>query len=184
MDPGTDSGTDPDVALVPLDEAGLAELLEAAVAGAAPAEVMPAPDGAGWDERLRTGFLAFHRGRALAADPVERTWVVRSGGRAAGAVRVEPGADGDEVGIWLARGDRGRGTGTAALRLLRSEQSVAASGAPLVARTTASNHGARGLLRTLGAATAPGTEGTVTARLPTVDHDGGPAAGRRTGRGC
>jgi RimJ/RimL family protein N-acetyltransferase len=184
MAPHTAPHTGPDVVLVALDEAGLADLLEAAVAGAAPAEVMPAPEGADWDDRLRAGFLAFHRGRALAAEPVERTWVVRVGGRAAGAVRVEPGAGGHEVGIWLARDDRGRGTGTAALRLLRAEQSAVASGAPLVARTTASNHGARGLLRTLGAATAPGTEGTVTARLCTVDHDGGPAGGRRSCRGC
>ena len=158
-----------DVRIDPLDERGLAELLDAAVAGADPGEVMPAWPGAVWDDRLRSGFLAFHRRRSLGPDPVERTWVVRVDGRAAGAVRLEPGPDGTEFGIWLARGARGRGAGTAAVRLLTATAGPG-SGGPLVARTTASNVAAPGLLRALGARWAPGGEGAVALPTGTVDH--------------
>ena len=171
-----------DVRIDPLDERGLGDLLEAAVAGADPAEVLPATAGATWDDGLRARFLAFHRGRALAPDPVERTWVVRADGHAVGALRLEPGPGGDEVGIWLVRDARGRGLGSAAVRQLLGPAAaqqgaagavgaVGAAGAPLVARTTAANRAALGLLRALGAVTAPGTDGAVTARFPSDDHD-------------
>ncbi|WP_222131172.1 GNAT family N-acetyltransferase [Pseudonocardia sp. C8] len=159
-----------EVHLTPLDVAGLGELLEAAVAGADPAEVMPAPPGATWDGDRRAGFLAFHRERGLAPDPVERTWVIRVDGRAAGALRLEPGPAGAELGIWLGRTHRGRGVAVRAVRALLADRSVVAPGAPLVARTTAANTGALALLRALGAVTAPGTDGAVTARLRTDDH--------------
>ena len=165
-----------DVRIDPLDERGLGDLLEAAVAGADPAEVLPAAAGATWDDTLRARFLAFHRGRALAPDPVERTWVVRADGHAVGALRLEPGPDGDEVGIWLVRDARGRGLGSAAVRQLlgpaaAQRGAAGAAGTPLIARTTAANRAALGLLRALGAVTAPGTDGAVTARFPTDDHD-------------
>ncbi|SFO01053.1 Protein N-acetyltransferase, RimJ/RimL family [Pseudonocardia ammonioxydans] len=163
-----------DVRIDPLDERGLADLLDAAVAGADPAEVLPAAAGATWDDGLRARFLAFHRGRALAPDPVERTWVVRADGDAVGALRLEPGPDGDEVGIWLVRDARGRGLGAAAVRQLLGPGQLAgpvgAAGTPLVARTTTANRAALGLLRALGAVTAPGTDGAVTARFPSDDH--------------
>ncbi|MBP2371110.1 GNAT family N-acetyltransferase [Pseudonocardia parietis] len=174
-----------DVRIRPLDERGLADLLEAAVAGTAPAEVMPCPPGATWDDELRTGFLAFHRARALAADPVERTWVIRVDGCAAGALRLEPVGGASEIGIWLARGARGRGAGTAAVRLVLDDESVIAPGTPLVARTTAANTAALGLLGALGAAITPGTEGAVTAQVRTDDHGGRSLpVGHRTGPVC
>lgn len=164
-----------DVRIDPLDERGLADLLAAAVAGADPAEVLPAAADATWDDRMRDRFRAFHRGRALAADPVERTWVIRADGHAVGALRLEPGPDGDEVGIWLVRDARGRGLGAAAVRRLLGPGTLAgpvgAARTPLVARTTAADRAALGLLRALGAVTAPGTDGAVTARFPSDDHD-------------
>lgn len=192
-----------DVTLHPLDEPGLAALLAAAVEGAEPAEVMPAEPGASWDDARRTAFLAFHRARSLAADPVERTWVVRVAGVAAGAVRVEPppgrvahhvGPDapagqgtchstgGSEIGLWLGRGFRGRGLGRAAVSAVRD---VVAG--PLVARTTAGNAAALGLLRTLGAVPegdgprGDSPEGAVTARITDGRSWGRPGPGHRTG---
>ncbi|BBF99570.1 MULTISPECIES: GNAT family N-acetyltransferase [Pseudonocardia] len=159
-----------DVRIDPLDERGLAELLDAAVRGADPGEVMPAGPGAVWDAALRSGFLAFHRSRSLGPAPVERTWVIRVDGRAAGAVRLQPGPDDTELGIWLARGARGRGAGTAAVRQLLATAAGPGSGVPLVARTTASNVAALGLLRALGADPEPGGEGAVTLPTATVDH--------------
>lgn len=180
-----------DVTLHRLNEPGLAELLAAAVAGAEPAEVMAAPHGATWDDALRAGFVAFHRARSLGPDPVESTWVVRVDGVAAGAVRLEPArpgpaagargaavtGDGPEVGLWLGRGHRGHGVGRSAVLAAAAEAATAGWSGPLVARTTAGNAGALGLLRALGApATGPGDaagpdggtgpEGAVTARIP------------------
>ncbi|MGW3967283.1 GNAT family N-acetyltransferase [Amycolatopsis sp. NPDC005003] len=150
------------IVLTPLDEAALARLLEAAVAGADPLEVMPPVDGPpGWTPARRAAFLAFHRVRCLdPATAVERTWVVDADGEAAGAARLEPRGDAVEAGIWLARAARGRGIGREVTALLLAEaRKTGAAG--FVASTTAGNHGARALLSGLGADLA--TEGDEVA---------------------
>ncbi|WP_237774151.1 GNAT family N-acetyltransferase [Actinosynnema sp. ALI-1.44] len=141
------------VTLTPLDEAGLARLLDAAVADSDPLEVMPPVDGPdGWTSRRREAFLAFHRKRTLdPATAVERTWVIDVDGVAAGAARLERHGDDVEAGIWLGRTRRGRGIGKRVMDLLLD--AAKHSGAKrFVASTTTGNHGARGLLTGLGAA--------------------------------
>ncbi|NIB33179.1 GNAT family N-acetyltransferase [Pseudonocardia sp. MCCB 268] len=128
------------------------------------------------------GFLAFHHERGLAPDPVRRTWVIRVDGRAAGALRLEPGPAGAELRIWLGRTHRGRGVAASARSGLLADRSVVAPGAPpLVTRTTAASTGALALLRALGAVTAPGGQGRDSAALRTDDHRWGPAGGQRGG---
>jgi len=92
------------IVLTPLDEPALARLLEAAVSGADPLEVMPPVDGPpGWSPARRDAFLAFHRARCLdPAAAVERTWVIDAAGAAIGAARLEPHGDAVEAGLWLA----------------------------------------------------------------------------------
>ncbi|MBW0102220.1 GNAT family N-acetyltransferase [Pseudonocardia sp. KRD-291] len=108
----------------------------------------PLPGERGWTAAQRAEFRAFHRRRSLAtATPVERTFVVLADGRAAGAARLEPVADGVEIGIWLARPWRGRGVGGRVVHLLAAR----AGGRELVAETTSGNAAALRLLRTLGA---------------------------------
>jgi RimJ/RimL family protein N-acetyltransferase len=139
--------------LTPLDEPALARLLEAAVAGAGPLEVMPPVEGPpGWTALRRAAFLAFHRARSLnPATAVERTWVIDVDGTAAGAARLECHGDAVEAGIWLSRDARGRGIGRQVTALLLAE--ARSSGvARFVASTTADNGGAQALLAGLGAA--------------------------------
>ncbi|KDN21207.1 GNAT family N-acetyltransferase [Amycolatopsis rifamycinica] len=154
------------IRLTPLDETALARLLEAAVAGADPLDVMPpVDDPPGWTPARRAAFLAFHRARSLApATAVERTWVIDVDGVAAGAARLEPRGDAVEAGIWLSRDARGRGIGRQVTALLLAEARESGA-ARFVASTTAGNHGARALLSGLGADLV--TEGDeVAATLP------------------
>ncbi|MEU8634313.1 GNAT family N-acetyltransferase [Amycolatopsis sp. NPDC048633] len=152
--------------LTPLDEPALARLLDAAVAGADPLEVMPPVSGPpGWTSSRRDAFLAFHRGRTLdPATAVERTWVVDVDGTAVGAARLERHGDAVEAGIWLSREARGRGIGTRVTALLLAEAQRSGA-ARFIASTTPGNGGARALLGGIGAAlTAEGDE--VAAELP------------------
>ncbi|MEU0537900.1 GNAT family N-acetyltransferase [Amycolatopsis tolypomycina] len=163
------------ITLTPLDEAALARLLEAAVAGADPLEVMPPVDGPpGWTPTRREAFLAFHRARSLnPATAVERTWVIDADGTAVGAARLEPHGDAVEAGIWLSRDARGRGIGKQVTALLLAEARKSGA-ARFIASTTAGNHGARALLSGTGAAlTAEGDEVAAELRL-----GGAAAAGR------
>ncbi len=155
------------IALTPLDEPALARLLDAAVAGADPLEVMPPVSGPpGWTAARRSAFLAFHRRRSLnPATAVERTWVVDVAGTAAGAARLERHGDAVEAGIWLGRDTRGRGVGRAVTRLLLAEARTCGA-ARFVATTTAGNAGARALLGSLAAAlTTHGDEVHAELRL-------------------
>ncbi|WP_290049882.1 GNAT family N-acetyltransferase [Amycolatopsis solani] len=141
------------ITLTPLDEPALARLLEAAVAGADPLDVMPPVGGPpGWTATRRSAFLEFHRGRSLnAATAVERTWVVDADGTAVGAARLERHGDAVEAGIWLSRDARGRGIGREVTRLLLTE-ARASDATRFTASTTPGNTGARSLLAGLGAA--------------------------------
>ena len=152
------------VALRPLDEPLLERLLAAAVAESDPEEVMPPVDGPpGWTDTRRAAFVAFHRARALAADPVERTWAVLTDGEVAGAVRAEPvDAEGAvELGIWIGRRWRGQGVGRLAMRDLLDELDEDR----VVASTTADNAAAQRLLRGLGATLRPDGD-EVAAEFP------------------
>ncbi|WP_206787144.1 GNAT family N-acetyltransferase [Amycolatopsis sp. MtRt-6] len=166
------------IVLTPLDEAALARLREAAVAGADPLEVMPPVDGPpGWTPTRREAFLAFHRVRSLnPATAVERTWVIDADGTAVGAARLEPHGDAVEAGIWLARDARGRGIGKQVTALLLAEARESGA-ARFVASTTADNHGARALLAETGATLA--TEGDEVAAE--LRLGGAAAAGRARG---
>ncbi|WP_328443295.1 GNAT family N-acetyltransferase [Amycolatopsis sp. NBC_00438] len=152
--------------LTPLDEPALARLLEAAVSGADPLEVMPpVEDEPGWTPARRAAFLEFHRGRSLRAETaVERTWVIDVDGKAVGAARLEPRGDAVEAGIWLSRAARGRGIGKQVTAALLAEARGSGT-SRFIASTTAGNRGARALLSGIGAKLAQrGDE--VAAELP------------------
>ncbi|RBM19058.1 GNAT family N-acetyltransferase [Streptomyces sp. PT12] len=158
------------VRLVPLDEASLGRLLDAAVEGADPLDVMPPVAGApGWTRQRRAAFVEFHRSRGLAAEPVESTYAVMVGdGEVVGAARLEPVAGQPrtlEAGLWLARAHRGVGVGGAALRelaaLAREDGATA-----LVAETTSDNAPMRRILAAgLGATLTQRADGAVAAHL-------------------
>lgn len=154
------------ITLTPLDEPALARLLEAAVAGADPLDVMPpVADTPGWTAARRAAFLEFHRGRSLnPATAVERTWVVDVDGVAVGAARLERQGDAVEAGIWLSREVRGRGIGREVTRLLLDE-ARASDATRFIASTTPGNRGARSLLAGLGA-TLTTHDDEVHAQLP------------------
>ncbi|WP_245664037.1 GNAT family N-acetyltransferase [Nocardia arthritidis] len=130
------------VTLEPLDERCLTDLLHAAVADADPGEVMPVEEpGGGWDADRTAGFLAFHRGRALASPPIESTYGIRVDGEVVGAARLCPLPDvpgAAEAGVWIGRSRRGTGIGTAVLGGL-IERARAEGYAKLLVSTTADN---------------------------------------------
>ncbi|MBW1596285.1 GNAT family N-acetyltransferase [Streptomyces sp. JJ38] len=193
-----------DVILRRLDEALLPALLEAAVAGADPVEVMPpVPGPPGWTAERRAAFLGFHRSRSrgLAAAPVETTYAVLVGGRVVGAARLcpeppgpvpqgaAPGSGGPgptasgavEAGVWLGRSARGAGVGRAVLGGLVAE-ARAAGFAELVAHTTPDNTGARRLLEGCGARTSVTARG-VAARVGLREVGTHPTPGAEPGTG-
>ncbi|WP_110945604.1 GNAT family N-acetyltransferase [Streptomyces avicenniae] len=174
-----------DVRLRPLDEGLLRLLLDAAVADAAPGEVMPEVAGPpGWTAERRSAFLGFHRSRALADEPVERTYAVVAGETVVGAARlcpVEGRADGAEAGVWIGRSRRGAGVGAAVLAGLLSEARAAGFTAVFVS-TTPDNAAVLRLLASRGI--APTREGAaVTAWLPVPTKEGTAAAPGATGSG-
>ncbi|MET8796144.1 GNAT family N-acetyltransferase [Nocardia sp. NPDC004568] len=151
------------IELEPLTENNLGALLEAAVADADPAEVMPPVSGdPGWTAQRQQAFLEFHRGRALRAEePVELTYVITVDGRAVGAARLEYQGDSFEAGVWIGRSHRGRGVGRVVAGRLRSA-AVTAGVRRVVAVTTGDNTAAR---RLLPAGTPMGDDGTVRAAV-------------------
>ncbi|WP_068047924.1 GNAT family N-acetyltransferase [Nocardia speluncae] len=137
------------VSLDELDEDGLCLLLEAAVAGADPLEVMPPVDGPpGWTPERRRSFVEFHRRRALhPTRPTERTFTITLDGTVVGAARLEPHGDDVEAGIWITRSYRNHGIGrivTTELRRLAAENGAH----HLTASTTLGNIAARRLIDT------------------------------------
>ncbi|MFI6586700.1 GNAT family N-acetyltransferase [Embleya sp. NPDC050493] len=134
-----------------LDEDLTAALLDAAVADADPAEVMPAvPGPPGWTADRRAAFLAFHH--EWAATPT--TYAILVADRVVGAARLQPAPeapdDALEAGLWIGRSHRGQGIGHAVVALLRTE--AKSQGATrIVASTTETNTAAQRLLTTAGA---------------------------------
>jgi RimJ/RimL family protein N-acetyltransferase len=135
------------VKLRPFDEQLLPRLLEVAVAGADPAEVMPpVPGPPGWTPERRAAFADHHRSTA------GTSYVVTAGDEVIGAGRLTPAeAPGAaQVDVWLTRSARGQGHGIEALHLL-AEQARAHGTTALIAETNADNPAAVGALRALGA---------------------------------
>jgi RimJ/RimL family protein N-acetyltransferase len=135
------------IKLRPIDEKLLPRLLDAAVAGADPAETMPAvPGPPGWTPESRAALADHHRSTA------GTSYAILSDDEIIGATRLTPvEAPGvAEIGIWLARSARGRGLSVEALHLL-VEEARARGTTALIAETNAANPAAVGALRTLGA---------------------------------
>ncbi|NWF29567.1 GNAT family N-acetyltransferase [Streptomyces sp. PKU-EA00015] len=143
------------VELQQMDEGSLEVLLAVAVDDAAPEEVMPPVAGPpGWTPERQEAFRAWHRARrpGLAGPLRETTFAITHHGKIVGAARlaVRDSHEVLEAGVWLARSQRGRGTGTAVLRVLLDE--AARSGArAVVADTKAHNTAALTALRRNGA---------------------------------
>ncbi|MBT2533803.1 GNAT family N-acetyltransferase [Arthrobacter sp. ISL-48] len=161
----------PDVALVDVNEAILEQLLVLAVEDASPDEVTPPlGTGPGWDAERTAWFYAYHRAAVGLDGPAqEKSWAVLCDGKVAGSIRLKRTASPDnageasaETGIWLGRHHRGRGVGTAALRLVL-EEARGAGMERVVASTMAGNLGARGILASVGAVLMFEGDGTVRA---------------------
>ncbi len=142
----------PAVELRLLSEENLTDLLDAAVADADPAEVMPpVPGPPGWTGSRRRAFRDFHRTRSIATtERAETTYVIVLDGRVIGAARLEPSGDSVEIGVWIGRSHRGRGIG----RLVAADLLTLArrtNAKRIVASTTSDNIAAQQLLRSIGA---------------------------------
>ncbi len=160
------SHSPPEVELVAVDEVVLSRLVEVATTDAAPDDVTP-PLGDGWTLDRVEWLRAFHRlRRAGLAVGEEETSAVCVDGMIVGATRLHrfsPEApDQLECGIWLARSSRGLGLSKTVLRLLAS-RAVTAGASRIVARTTADNVAAVGILKHAGARLHNGPDGAVYA---------------------
>jgi RimJ/RimL family protein N-acetyltransferase len=134
------------IRLLPLDRSTLNDLLEVAIADAAPDEVMPPFPDPGWTPARRQAFLDFFT-------PMFGTiYGITVDDALAGFVRLTPtGEDGvAQTGIWLGRSYRGQGVGLEALRELLA-QARALGFTKVVADTSMENLAAQGTLRRLGA---------------------------------
>ncbi|PTT70756.1 GNAT family N-acetyltransferase [Arthrobacter sp. HMWF013] len=169
------------VRLADIDEHLLAYLVELALRDASPDDVTP-PLGmaAGWTDERIAWFRAYHRSAAAGLDgPArEKSWAVLYEGIPAGCIRLkrvqdstaqhvgaqhsEAGHATAETGIWLGRGYRGRGVGSAALALVLAE-ACRAGLQQVVAHTTAGNTGAQRILTSAGAALTHDDDGAVSA---------------------
>lgn len=149
------------VTLVDVDEAVLAQMVDAAVRDAEPDEVTPPIDvGSGWTEARLDWMRDLHRSRraGLAGPACEATWAVCQDGRVVGAVRLKRTGDSGvlETGIWLTRSARGHGVAVLAIQAV--VRKAAEYGAKAVyAETTLGNVRAQGALRKLGFALSRGT---------------------------
>jgi RimJ/RimL family protein N-acetyltransferase len=143
------------VEVQPLDEESLEELLAVAANDATPEEVMPPMAGPpGWTTERQEAFRAWHRARlpGLAGPLRESTFAITHNGEIVGSARlaVRDRPDVLETGMWLARTQRGRGIGTATLRILLDEAAKTNAQA-VVADTKAHNTAALTALRRNGA---------------------------------
>ncbi|MEV5508745.1 GNAT family N-acetyltransferase [Streptomyces orinoci] len=139
------------VELQQVDEDSLEELLAVAVDDAAPEEAMPPVTGPpGWTPERQEAFRNWHRSRrpGLVGPLRESTFAISHDGKIVGSARLALRDSHDvlETGMWLARSWRGRGIGTATLRLLLHE--AARTGArTVVADTKTHNKAALAALR-------------------------------------
>lgn len=157
------------VALVPVDEAVLAELVLAATTDADPDEVTPAL-GRGWTAERVDWLRAFHRDRrAGLAGGDEETSAVRVADTIVGATRlhrVRPELPDElEYGVWFVRAVRGRGLSRVVFELAVA-RAMRAGALRLIASTTMDNEPAVRSLRRAGAALSVRVDGSVLAVVP------------------
>ena len=148
----------------------LEELLDVALADAAPDDVTP-PLGEtdGWNPERIGWFREYHRAAAAGLDgpAAQKTWAISCDGQIAGSIRLRrPGAARRAVpgNRAVARPQlRGRGIGREALTLAGRGSRAGASSE---AETTAENAAAQALLRSAGAElAADGVSSPVTGRI-------------------
>lgn len=152
------------VALTPVDEDVLEEVVQAATADAAADEVTPqltASTGL-WTPPRVAWLRNFHRDRreGLSGPAAEATWAVVVDDQVVGSVRLKRLTDESvlETGAWLTRAARGHGVGQAAAAAVLRE--AAAVGARAVrAQTTNGNAAALTVLKRLGFALQSGSDG-------------------------
>jgi RimJ/RimL family protein N-acetyltransferase len=142
------------VKLMPVNEQVLEQLVEVATKDAHANEVTPpVSPGVEWTPARIAWLRAFHRERrqGVPGPMGEATWAIVSEGLVVGSVRLKAtgATQVAETGIWLAQGERGRGTGLRAMaEVLEEAQSFGFRA--VTAETTADNHGALGLLNHFG----------------------------------
>lgn len=167
------------VDLLGVDEETLQGLLAVAVNDSDPGEVIPPMAGSpGWTAERQEAFRPWHRARRLARPLHECTFAITNDGRIVGSARLARRDSSDvlETGMWLARSDRRRGTGTATLRALLDD--AARVGARVVvAETTTNNPAALTVLRRNDARfTATEEGGHVHAQLALAETQPPPLA--------
>lgn len=161
------------VALVDVSEDVLERLLLVAIKDADADEVTPPlGNAAGWNSERISWFREYHHAASGLDGPAQqKSWAISCQGEPVGSIRLRWNGPGTlETGVWLARGFRGRGIGSEALRLVKA-QATAAGAAVLEADTTAGNVNALALLRSAGAELVPGKSSggapvPVKARIP------------------
>jgi RimJ/RimL family protein N-acetyltransferase len=128
-----------------LDSQTLHDLLEVAIADAAPDEVMPPFPDPGWTPARRQAFLDFFM-------PLLGTiYGITVDDALAGFTRLSPKGEGAaETGIWLGRSFRGQGAAVGALQELLKE-ATAIGFTKVIADTSMENLAAQATLRKIGA---------------------------------
>lgn len=158
----------PEVRLVDVDDPLLERLLELAQLDASADNVTPPlGNGTGWNAERIAWFRAYHRAAAAGLDGAarEKSWAVTLDGVAAGSIRLKRlDAVTAETGIWLGRGYRGRGVGSAALGLVLA-QARRAGLRQVLAHTTERNIGAQRLLTAAGMRLRRDDGGAVSAAV-------------------
>jgi len=119
------------------------------------------PDSLAAKLRTRTAIAWEDHRRWLAArlaDPDTGLWIAEVGGEPAGQVRLQAGAGGMEVDVYVAPSHRGRGLGLTLLGHAADEARRRWPGRPLLARVKPDNRASRRLFERAGyelSATAP-----------------------------
>ena len=155
--------------LIPVDDAVLDQLVDAAITDASADEVTPPLSAANeWTPPRIAWLRDYHRSNreGLAGPRGEATWAVVASGEVIGSVRLKLTDQPHEfeTGIWLTRSSRGHGIGSAVMTAVLLE--ATAGGASTVrAETAESNGGALSVLRRLGFRLLPAEEGRVHALL-------------------
>ena len=155
--------------LIPVDDAVLDQIVDAAITDASADEVTPPLSATNEWTPARIAWLRdYHRANreGLAGPTGEATWAVVVSGEVIGSVRLKLTDQPHvlETGIWLTRSSRGHGIGSAVMTAVLLE--ATAGGASAVrAETAESNGGALSVLRRLGFRLLPAEEGRVHALL-------------------
>lgn len=155
--------------LIPVDDAVLDQIVDAAIVGASADEVTPPLSAVNeWTPERIAWLRDYHRANreGLAGPTGEATWAVVASGEVIGSVRLKLADQPHvfETGIWLTRSSRGHGIGSAVMKAVLLE--ATAGGASTVRADTAeSNVSALNVLRRLGFRLPPAEEGRVHASL-------------------